>query len=85
MNFKLNLKLVYSTMSAKPKFLLVELILILTSSPSFAPDTKTTNPSILAIPSPSLPTSSILTSYSSPTLIGDEGPLLRNYLFHNYF
>ncbi len=65
----------YFTTSAKPKFLLVVVILILTSSPTLAPETKTTKPSIRAIPSPSLPTSSILTSYSSPSLMGEEFPL----------
>lgn len=66
----------YSTISAKAKFLLVEVIFILTSSPTLAPETNTTKPSTRAIPSPSLPRSSILTSYSSPSLIG-ELPLLE--------
>ena len=42
---------------------------------NFAPDTNTTKPSIRAIPSPSLPVSSILTSYSPPSFIGASFPL----------
>jgi len=48
--------------------------LILTLSPCFVPGTKTTNPSTLAIPSPRLLVSEILTLYSLPTSTGLRKP-----------
>ena len=45
-----------------------------TSSPTFAPGTKTTKPCTRAIPSPPLPRPSIFTVWVSPTLTGAGGP-----------
>ena len=71
---------IYST-SANANLRITFVTLIVTSSPTEVPGTKTTNPLTLAIPSPSLAMSSIVTSYVSPASTGAVDSLLLN----NYF
>ncbi len=64
-----------STASPNATLLATFVILMVISSPTLALGTNMTNPFTLAMPSPSLPTSSIFTSWFSPSWTGAFGVL----------